>query len=55
MDIGGPEILILLAVVALLFGAQRIPELARSLGRSVGEFRAGQHDGEDPAGPAPSV
>ena len=30
VDISGPEILIILAVVALLFGAKKIPELARA-------------------------
>ncbi len=46
MDIGGPEILIILAVVALLFGAKKIPELARSLGRSAAEFRRGLREGD---------
>jgi sec-independent protein translocase protein TatA len=40
-SIGGGEILILLAIVLLLFGAKRIPELARSLGRGTREFREG--------------
>lgn len=38
---GGSEILIVLAVVLLLFGAKRIPELARSLGSGVQQFREG--------------
>lgn len=38
---GGPEVLIVLAVVLLLFGARRIPELARSLGSGAREFRKG--------------
>lgn len=38
---GGPEILIIVAVVVLLFGAKRIPELARSLGGGVRQFREG--------------
>ena len=59
-SIGGGEILILLAIVLLFFGAKRIPELARSLGRGTREFRQGisgagededrkQKDWEEPA------
>lgn len=35
----GPEILIIFLVVLLLFGASRLPGLARALGKSMGEFR----------------
>jgi sec-independent protein translocase protein TatA len=49
----GPQLLIVLALVMLLFGANRLPELMRSLGRSVTEFKKGIQDGsgedEDPA------
>ncbi len=39
----GPEDLILiLAVALLLFGANKLPEMARSLGRATGEFKKGQ-------------
>ena len=44
-SIGGGEILILLAIVLLFFGAKRIPELARSLGRGTHEFRKGISEG----------
>jgi sec-independent protein translocase protein TatA len=40
-NIGGTELLILLAVVLLLFGAKRIPELAKGLGSGVREFKRG--------------
>lgn len=44
--IGWPELLLILAVVLLLFGARRLPEMARSLGRSTKEFKRGMRDGE---------
>ena len=37
MSIGIPEIILIVVVVLLLFGAKRIPELARSLGRAQNE------------------
>ncbi|TYP95142.1 sec-independent protein translocase protein TatA [Fodinibius salinus] len=36
---GGMEILIILLVVLLFFGAKRIPELARGIGQGINEFR----------------
>ena len=44
MDVGVPELLIILAVVLLVFGSKKLPELARSLGQSMKEFRDGTHD-----------
>lgn len=41
MRIGWTEILVVLALVLLLFGAKRLPELARSLGQSLKEFKKG--------------
>lgn len=44
----GPwQILICILVVAVLFGANKIPEIARSLGRAKGEFRKGLLEGEN--------
>ena len=45
-NIGGPELLIILVVVLLFFGASRLPSLARSLGASAKEFKDGLEDGE---------
>lgn len=46
---GGPEWIIILIVVVLLFGAKKLPEFARSLGRSSSEFKKGIREGsEDP-------
>jgi sec-independent protein translocase protein TatA len=41
---GGPELLIVLAVIVLLFGANKIPKLARSTGQAMGEFRRGREE-----------
>jgi sec-independent protein translocase protein TatA len=42
--LGYQELLIVLLIVLVLFGAQRLPELARSLGSSVKEFKKGVHE-----------
>jgi sec-independent protein translocase protein TatA len=44
-QLGPAEIIIILAVFLLLFGAKKLPELARSLGRSSTEFRKGLKEG----------
>lgn len=41
---GGPEVLLILFVILLLFGAKKLPELSRSLGKSLGEFKKGKED-----------
>ena len=46
-DIGPLELLILLLVVLLLFGAKRLPELGRAIGRSMREFKKGLSDVTD--------
>jgi sec-independent protein translocase protein TatA len=43
--LGLGEIILILAVVLLLFGAKRLPEMARSLGRSSQEFKKGLKEG----------
>jgi sec-independent protein translocase protein TatA len=43
MNIGPTELLIVLAIVLLIFGSTKIPQLARSLGQAKQEFRQG-HD-----------
>jgi sec-independent protein translocase protein TatA len=48
-QIGAMELIILLSIVLLFFGAKRIPELARSLGKGTHEFRKGaSEDAEAP-------
>ena len=39
MGIGGTEVILILLVALLLFGAKNLPKIARNLGRSVEEFR----------------
>lgn len=46
--IGWQEIVLILAVLLLLFGARKIPEIARSLGKSLSEFKKGQQEGSLP-------
>ena len=43
----GPEWIIILVVVLLIFGARKLPELARSLGASAKEFRKGIQEGSE--------
>jgi sec-independent protein translocase protein TatA len=45
----GAELFVILAVVLLLFGARKLPELARSLGASAKEFRKGMAEGAEDA------
>ena len=40
------QILIIVAIIAILFGAKKIPELARSIGKAKGEFKKGLLEGE---------
>ena len=44
--IGPVEIILILIVLLLLFGAKRIPEIARSLGKSLSQFKRGLRDVE---------
>jgi sec-independent protein translocase protein TatA len=41
---GGLELAVILLIAILLFGAQKIPELARSTGQAMGEFRRGREE-----------
>jgi sec-independent protein translocase protein TatA len=46
-QIGVTELIILLTIFLLFFGAKRIPELAHSLGRGAREFREGASEASD--------
>src|ERR1700736_2202526 len=43
-NFGGPDLFIILLIVLVLFGAKKLPELARSLGQSMNEFRKARED-----------
>lgn len=42
--LGPPELAVVLAIGVLLFGATKLPKLANSLGRSIGEFKKGAEE-----------
>ena len=43
----GPwQILLVLAIILILFGGKKLPELAHSLGKSLGEFKKGKEEGD---------
>ena len=44
MGIGWGQILVVLFLILLLFGGKRLPELARSMGKAVNEFKRGLND-----------
>jgi sec-independent protein translocase protein TatA len=46
MNLGGQEMIIIFVVILLLFGAKKIPELARGLGKSMGEFKKARDEFE---------
>ena len=41
---GGSEVILILFIILLLFGAKKLPDLSRSLGKSLGEFKKGKED-----------
>lgn len=44
--IGMPEMIMIFVVILLLFGAKKLPELARGIGKSMGEFKKARDDFE---------
>ena len=56
-NIGLPEILVVLVIALIIFGPKRLPELGRSLGRGIREFRSsisGKDDKSKPELDAPA-
>jgi len=64
-NLGLPEIILILAVLLLLFGAKRLPEIGKSMGKGLREFKSATKDLADdvkgglkedpPAAPAPEA
>ena len=67
MNLGGPDLLVILLIILVLFGAKKLPELARGLGQAIKEFqkakdeftdelhKAGQSETTKPAAPPSTV
>ena len=47
LTIGWPEILLIVLIVLLLFGAKKIPELMKSMGKGVKSFKDGMNSKDD--------
>jgi sec-independent protein translocase protein TatA len=43
--LGTQELLVILVIVLVMFGGSKLPEIARSLGKSMNEFKKGVNDG----------
>ena len=60
MNLMGPDMMVIFLIVLLLFGAKKLPELARGMGRAVKEFNAARDEIEEelsqsaPSGIAPA-
>jgi sec-independent protein translocase protein TatA len=46
-DLGGPELLIVLLIILLVFGGSQLPKLARNLGQAQKEFKKGLESGAE--------
>ena len=53
--IGFPETVVILAIIFLVFGAKRLPDLARGLGQAIRGFKEAVREGDAPAASKPSV
>ncbi len=47
MNFGAPEIILVVLVIVIFFGAKKIPELAQGLGKGIREFRKAAREIED--------
>jgi sec-independent protein translocase protein TatA len=62
-NLGGPDLIIILLIVLVLFGAKKIPELFKGLGQGMNEFRKAREEfdreirgaTQDPKNPPPAV
>jgi sec-independent protein translocase protein TatA len=47
--IGLPELLIILTIIILIFGANRLPEIGRGIGKGIRNFKDATKDGKEPS------
>jgi len=47
MNLGLPELLVILAIIILVFGANRLPDLDRGIGRTIRNFKEATNDDRD--------
>lgn len=52
--LGPTELLLILAIVLVLFGGRKIPEIARGLGEGIRNFKEGMRGAEKPSGEKPA-
>ena len=49
--IGMPELIVILVIILLVFGAAKLPEIGKGLGKAIKEFKKATKDGEDDKDP----
>jgi len=47
MNLGGPDLIVILLIILLLFGAKKLPDLARGLGQAMKEFQKAKDEFSD--------
>ena len=47
MNLGGPDLIVILLIILVLFGAKKLPELARGMGSAIKEFQKAKDDFND--------
>ncbi len=47
MNLGLPELLVILAIIILVFGANRLPDLGKGIGRAIRNFKEATSEGKD--------
>ena len=55
MGIGFPETVVILAIVFLVFGTKKLPDLARGLGQAIRGFKEAVKEGDEPTAAKPPV